>query len=508
MTPSTPPRDEFDVAPEWTPAAPEGPGVALLPLPAAEPVSVVSSGARVEDGLDTVVCDCMQVRLGTLRECVARGCTSVETLARATGATTVCGGCIPRVAALAAETELAGGPVRLVGIREVLPDVRSFRFEPVDPARQRLGRHVAGQHVIVSARVDGRWVSRPYTITSVPGRGSVCEVSVKREPQGHFSDALFSGRVEARSFRLTAPRGDFHLDAATTEPAVFLVGGIGVTPALAVARATAASCDPRRIHVDYSARTSSALAFAGELRRIAERRDNITVRFRQTDYGERLGVSDAREYRRAFPDARFYICGPDGYQETVRRQLRRAGVRPDRIHIESFEKGLRSGSAIPWRGRDLALLLTGLVLLLAYLGQAALGVRWPWLDALQATESYRRWSGSVLLSFMAAQWVLPALRLRGWHQAAGTAYFWHRALGAVSPAVFYAHATGAGYGYLLALASVYLANVPIGLADKRIVRDPTRRERYARVWLGAHVALAFLTLGLALFHVWVVFAYE
>ena len=507
MTPSIPPLDDFDFSPQWTPDVAEGSGVAVLPAPEAESEREPSDEGETRDARESVVCDCLQVRLGALQDCVARGCATVEALARETGATTVCGGCLPRVAALV-QTREVDGPVRLVDVREVLPDVRSFRFAPADPERTRLGTHLPGQHVILSARVDGRWISRPYTVTSVPGNGSVCEITVKRDPLGRFSDALFGRRFDPDSLRLTAPRGDFNVDLAAMEPVIFLVGGIGVTPALAVARAIAACHGSKRVHIDYSARDRSDHAFAADLRRLTDRRANITVNFRKTDHGEGLRVADAKGYRRDFPAARFYICGPTGYQEMARRHLRRAGVRPERIHIESFEKGRPASDRLPWRARDRAMLLVGLLLLLAYVVQGVAGLEWPRLAALQDTESYRRWSGGALMGFLAVQWVLPVLRLRGAHQAAARVYPWHRALGVLAPAIFYAHATRLGYGYLLALSLVYLANVGVGLADKTVVRDPAWRERYARMWLVPHVALALLTVGLALFHVFVVFAYE
>lgn len=472
-----------------------------IPLPPRLKVAVPGLGPRPE----TIVCACVQVPLGELQSCVARGCRTVDELARETGATTVCGSCVAQVEALVEEQSAV--PVRLTDVRRVLPDVRSFRFEATDPMRP-LRPHLPGQHIILSGCIDGRRISRPYTLTSVPGDCTVCEITVKRETRGLFSSSLFGGGEQFTDVQIGAPRGGFYVDVDRPEPVVFLVGGIGVTPALAVARAIAARKLPKRLHIDYSARVAGGHAFADDLLRLASRQESISVLLRETATGGRFSLEDARAYHRRYPDAHFYICGPDSYQEAVSRSLRRAGASGDRIHVEAFTPSRRADEAVPHIWRDRGIVLVGLLLLSAYLAQGALGLEWPWLRALQDEESYRRWSGAALLTFVAAQWVLPVQRLRGKHRAAATAYPWHRWLGALAPVFFYAHAESTGYGYLLALSFVYLANVAVGLADKTLVRDPALRERYARLWLVPHVVLAFLTVGLALFHVIVVFAYE
>ena len=250
--------------------------------------------------------------------------------------------------------------------------------------------------------------------------------------------------------------------------------------------------------------------------------DSITTNFRVSSHGERLTAEEVRELRWRFPRGRFYICGPKGYQESVQSHLTAARVDQSRIHTETFvplrappqaaagapaaEKKAPAARSYPNAGSQ----LTGLVLLLLYIAQGIAGWEWPWLDALQAGETYRRWSGGVLLGLIALQWILPVLRVSATSdfRAVKFAYRWHRWAGALSPVVFYAHATWLGFGYLLALASVYLVNVGIGLWDKTLIQDLSLRERYVRIWLVPHVALACLTVGLTLFHIYVVFAYQ
>jgi ferredoxin-NADP reductase len=465
---------------------------------------------------DPVICECLQVRLGTLEACIRRGCTTQEDLARETGATTVCGGCEFRVAEMVGRP--SGTPAQILEVRELLPTVRSIRFA-ADPARAAPVVQ-PGQHVIVSALIDEAWVSRPYTLTSLPGH-PIREITVRREPGGVLSSWLFERRPgESHPIRVTAPQGSFCMDLGRREPIVFLAAGIGVTPAIALARAYA-SRGGHLVHIDYSVREPDGFAFGEELRKLAAWCDGLSVKFRVSSRGERLTAEEVRELRWRFPRGSFYICGPASYQEAVQAHLAAACVEEDRIRVETFTPLRRPPehpSAEPpavvakakRRFPNARSQAVGLVLLLLYLAQGTFGWDWPWLQSLQTEEGYRRWSGAVLLCFIGFQWALPILRLRETSdfRAVKFAYRWHRWAGALSPVFFYAHASWLGYGYLFALAAVYLSNVGIGLWDKTIIQDIALRERYVRIWLVPHVALACLTVGLTLFHLWVVFAYQ
>lgn len=467
---------------------------------------------------ESVVCECLQVRLATLQGCMDRGCTTQEDLARETGVTTICGGCEPRVAQLIGRP--SGYPAEIVEIREILPTVRSFRFA-ADPGHTPAVVY-PGQHVIISAFIDGAWVSRPYTLTSPP-KHRVQEITVKLEQGGILSHWLFERRPgDSEKVQITPPQGNFCIDLDRREPIVFLAAGIGITPAISLAR-TFASRGGHLVHIDYTARHPEGFAFEEELRELGTWCESITTNFRVSSHGERLTEEEVRELRWRFPRGRFYVCGPKSYQNSVQAHLAAARVDPSRIHVETFvplrspqqgavPDGHNSAEKRTAAGRypNAGSQVTGLILLLLYVAQGLAGWEWPWMEALQANETYRRWSGGLLLALIALQWTLPILRVSVTKdfRAVKFAYRWHRWAGALSPVLFYAHATWLGFGYLLALASVYLVNVGIGLWDKTLIQDLALRERYVRIWLVPHVALACLTVGLTLFHIYVVFAYQ
>src|SRR5262249_43252296 len=144
-------------------------------------------------------------------------------------------------------------------------------------------------------------------------------------------------------------------------------------------------------------------------------------------------------------------------------------------------------SAAPRRRADVVFRWLGLLLLAAYLSQAAFGWTWPTWSQWQARRGFHLVSGGGLLAFLLVQGWLPWLRLAGNQRRAAALYPWHKYLGALAPLIFYCHAPQPGHGFLFALSTVYLSNTGVGLLDKTIFRDPQRSERYVRPWLVLHV---------------------
>ena len=153
--------------------------------------------------------------------------------------------------------------------------------------------------------------------------------------------------------------------------------------------------------------------------------------------------------------------------------------------------------------RDLTMRATGrrdptllsAAILAAYLGQAIAGLEVPWLAALQQVEVYKLASGTLLVVFIALQWLL-ARRSRDVH-------VW---LGAAAPLVLYAHASRFAYGYLVWLVVVYLGVGAVGLWHRPIIARRARRLYVA--WFVAHLALSVLLLVLAAYHIVIAVAYE
>ena len=64
----------------------------------------IISGGMIMDR-DEIVCNCMGITAGEIREAIEKGAKTVEDIQDATGAGTVCGGCISDIEKLLKEKE-------------------------------------------------------------------------------------------------------------------------------------------------------------------------------------------------------------------------------------------------------------------------------------------------------------------------------------------------------------------------------------------------------------------
>ena len=222
----------------------------------------------------------------------------------------------------------------VVGEAHVTESVRAFRLLATTG---RTTPWRAGQHVVVGAQIDGRWVDRQYTITAAPADATL-EITVKRESRGVFSSWLFDGRASGDRLRMFAPQGEPAWELGDG-PALCFVAGIGVTPLVAACRALGGIAPPAAVHVDYSGRRASELAYVEELRTWP----GATVDVRETATDGRLTAAEVRELVALYPGARVLVCGPHGYMRDVGLFLRTAGVPSDRVHFELFTHTGRPG---------------------------------------------------------------------------------------------------------------------------------------------------------------------
>lgn len=447
-----------------------------------------------------IVCQCLQIPLGELKQAVKRGSGTAEQLAGATGASTVCGGCrglLADIVGLGIWT-----PVSISQIIPVCDGIRTFRFMPCE-GRFRPAK--PGQHLLIEAQIDGKWFRRPYTISSAANEISYREITVKKDPNGFFSSWLFDKLHDNIPLRLSDPQGDFHADLDKPHPIICLVGGIGVTPALAICRSLMQSSAAQKLHIDYSVSDPSQFAGLKELQDASAQNPNITVNPRITREQGRFSEKDAARLKSEYPGAEFFICGPTAFQTSARQLLINAGVGTPLVHVEEFTPvGGKPKSVETPRWYFYA----GTIFLGAFLIQAVAGWKIPFLERMQTMEIYKRWSGLALTLFIAAQWYLPVLRMTGRLRAAAAQYHWHKKTGCFAPLLYYFHSTGFGYGLLLLLGSTFLANTALGLFNHDLVKDQKRKEKFSFAWLIVHVALSVLTVGLTLYHIFIVFFYR
>ena len=478
-------------------------GAALSPI---QLDAFTRSGDLVEPppapvGDDAIVCHCMRVRRSTLIMAMEFGCETVQALSTRTGAGTVCGGCVPRLAELTAET--LWQTVRCLEVIDRSPRVKSFRF--AIPADHGLGFRKPGQRIVIQAVIDGIEVQRPYTLTAAVTEQRYYEITVQREPNGIMSNWLFDTMRPGSTIAVLPPGGTCFFDLADPRPLVCLVGGIGVTPALAVCRSAAVSGAGRRVHVDYSVGSREQIVCGEELSEISRHHRNVSCKVRITGEAGRFQAADLAALAGDFPNADWLICGSKPFNANAQRMLLEQGVPAHHLHIEAFDA---VGGALPGDPATTALLtprqreLVGYGLLVGvalFLVQGLLGVHWPGLDRLQAAIPYRALTGAAIVALLMYQWRLGFLRWRDRADETPRAYGLHIAIGPATLAAIWLHSAHLGAALSLAVSLAFLASLATGAFLGAHPRSP-EWEGTRRLLLGSHILLSCVGTGLAITH--------
>lgn len=273
-------------------------------------------------------CACMRVTRARIRAVLDEGGGTLDTLKQRTGCAMACGSCVPGLLEMLGETSFVPVTIarRQVVGREV---VRLFLTGKGDA---RLPEGQPGQHVVLRVDVDGERVERPYTLSGAAG--GPWEVTVKREPGGRFSRWLFERAQDGDSLESSRPTGTYVWDGGPP-PVICLVSGIGVTPALSFARTLLRDGLPHRLIVDWSTRDPGDATLVADV--AAAPVPNLTLRPRYTAREPRIAPADLTAYARRFPGAIYFLCGSQGYMDTVAGWLQAAGVARERVRIESFD---------------------------------------------------------------------------------------------------------------------------------------------------------------------------
>lgn len=230
--------------------------------------------------------------------------------------------------------------------------ITSFYLVPQDGGP--LARFVPGQYVSVKPKMPGEQYThiRQYSLSDAPGR-PYYRITVKREdaadgkPAGKVSTYLHTSVREGDVLQLSAPAGDFTLDAEDDRPIVLLSGGVGLTPLVSMLNTLAEQPSDRSITFIHAALRGSVHALKEQVNEVAARCPNVRVYYAYSSPTEedraaggydKEGLIDAEWLRSVVPqaDVRVYLCGPTPFMAAMYRQLLALGVRENDIRYEFF----------------------------------------------------------------------------------------------------------------------------------------------------------------------------
>src|SRR6185312_14201040 len=143
--------------------------------------------------------------------------------------------------------------------------------------------------------------------------------------------------------KLDAPYGDFSLHKTQSTRAVFITGGIGVTPVRSMIAQATHDKTAHEITLLHASRTPADLPLKGVFEQLARDNPNFTyvMTFESALDGwkDEHGRVDAAMVKRHVPDLHkpiFYLSSPDGMVKAMRALLVGLEINEDNIRTEEF----------------------------------------------------------------------------------------------------------------------------------------------------------------------------
>lgn len=228
--------------------------------------------------------------------------------------------------------ELTGHPLLVEQVQREADGVVSLRL--VHPDGKPLPEWSPGAHVDL---VLPSGLVRQYSLCGDPGDLSGYRIGVLREADGRGgSQEIHDTALTGRELGVRGPRNHFPLVEAPRY--LFLAGGIGITPILAMARDASRRGVPWRLV--YGGRTRATMAFLDELRALPGAQVELVP---QDDCGllplER--VLDSVE-----GDTAVYCCGPEPMIRAVEEACGRR-LPTGALHVERFSASSAPPPLVP-----------------------------------------------------------------------------------------------------------------------------------------------------------------
>jgi ferredoxin-NADP reductase len=188
-----------------------------------------------------------------------------------------------------------------------------------------------GAHIDIECGDTG--LSRQYSLCGNPDDRQVWQIAVLRDPQSRGGSEWIHQHVKAGdTLRVRGPRNHFHLDDSDAGHFVFIAGGIGITPIMAMARQAQALGRDYVVH--YSGSTPESMAFVPELTELHGDRLRLYISEQgsRNDFTSLMAALDA--------SVQIYACGPNRMLDGLQQALAGAGLPEHILHVEHFSNDM------------------------------------------------------------------------------------------------------------------------------------------------------------------------
>jgi predicted ferric reductase len=229
-------------------------------------------------------------------------------------------------------------PYRVTDVREERGDSTTLVLQPQG---HRGMTFLAGQYAwFTFGDSPFSLQQHPFSFTS---SDQTCpdSLEITAKELGDFTRSLQKIDVGTKVF-VEGPFGRFTMED-DAPGAVFIMGGIGVTPAISILRSMRDRGDRRPCLLIYGNSTWHEAAFRKELEHLQEELNLRVVHVLEeppSDWAGETGYIDIDLLKRQIDDQQrqysFFLCGPEPLMDAAEPAIRKMGVAQSRISVERF----------------------------------------------------------------------------------------------------------------------------------------------------------------------------
>jgi len=228
------------------------------------------------------------------------------------------------------------------GSEEVADRTMAFHFEKPPGFVFTAGQFVT-MTLIRPPETDARGDTRPFSIASAPYERNLMITTRMRDTA--FKRTL-KKLTPGEPIQIRGPFGSLTLRDDAPGPAVFLAGGIGITPFRSIVLQAAQQRQAKHIFLFYCNRRAEDAAFLDELKRLESANPNykcVATMTKPRDskrewHGEKGYINRTMllKFIQDLQEPTYYIAGPPGMVLSMQQELKTADVPSDQMRAEQF----------------------------------------------------------------------------------------------------------------------------------------------------------------------------
>lgn len=242
-------------------------------------------------------------------------------------------------------------PDRIVGltvteVEHVGDDVMRLRLAPITKG-ECFCEFVPGQYLELW-EPNAPFMSRAYSIANTPDGSGNLELHLRRVEGGRFTEWAFSTLKIGDQMQARGPLGQFTMRSLPETPLLFVAGGTGFAPVLALLRQQVRFDVQREMVLVWGSGRAEDFYALDQLLLLLEQAPHLRIvlaaesgappdqTHERLTFVQGTAVDVLAKEGAPLKDRDIYAAGPSGMLRALARDLGRWGVPDERVHLDSF----------------------------------------------------------------------------------------------------------------------------------------------------------------------------